>query len=435
MKLKTKILLKFGVVALLLSGAEANAQARVILNDAVRMPMDGGVFIVIDNPATNAITKTGSQTGTIISEDEDNKVRWNIGTATGSYEVPFGDDVSSSGQEIPITMNITSAGTGAGRVDFSVYETPDGASDHENSPLPSMVTHLLDAATGTVNNQEYVIDRFFLIDANNYTVKPDVDLTLVYVNSAAEIGSNNLLTEANLVAQRFDDGNSHWDGSPSNSSLFFGSATPASRSVGPFSVGAADFFAAWTLVDNMFLLPIELTSFTGKCVSGEVELKWTTATETENNFFTIEKSMDGTNFIAIAEIQGAGTSNSPIDYTDLDSNPYSGITYYRLKQTDFDGTYTYSDIIAVNNCGTNLNDIYVYGNENNFTVYVHADASTDYGMKITDLSGRQVVSTTQLNVQKGDNAFNFNTSDLAFGIYMVVIENEFERHTEKLILR
>lgn len=108
-------------------------------------------------------------------------------------------------------------------------------------------------------------------------------------------------------------------------------------------------------------LPVELLSFTGSCKGNAVELKWTTATETNNDYFTIGKSIDGLNFKDIGKAAGAGNSSQPLHYSFSDKSPYNGTAYYRLKQTDFDGKYKYSRVI-VTTCGDAFSDVMVYPN-------------------------------------------------------------------------
>lgn len=103
-------------------------------------------------------------------------------------------------------------------------------------------------------------------------------------------------------------------------------------------------------------LPIELISFVGNCNNGSVSLNWETATETNNNFFTIEKSNDALTWQSIAEIKGAGNSTNykTYSYNDNEKNTEK-ITYYKLKQTDYDGKYAYSPIIDIAPCA-NINN-------------------------------------------------------------------------------
>jgi len=95
-------------------------------------------------------------------------------------------------------------------------------------------------------------------------------------------------------------------------------------------------------------LPIELVFFEGKLLENrQVELFWQTATETNNAFFTVEKSADGEDWIELARLAGAGNTTLARNYATIDTIPYLGLTYYRLKQTDFDGSFAYSEVIVV----------------------------------------------------------------------------------------
>jgi hypothetical protein len=99
-------------------------------------------------------------------------------------------------------------------------------------------------------------------------------------------------------------------------------------------------------------LPIQLVSFNVKMnKTGVADLTWVTATEVNNDFFTIERSVDGVNFEEVKTIKGAGNSSRTLTYKTTDARPLKGVSYYRLKQTDYDGTYTYSGIVSLTNNG------------------------------------------------------------------------------------
>ena len=105
-------------------------------------------------------------------------------------------------------------------------------------------------------------------------------------------------------------------------------------------------------IDNATLtssgpLPIELLSFTGNKVDKAVKLQWATATERQNDFFEVERAEDGISFSAIGMVKGAGDSQSTLDYELMDAAPKPGTNYYRLKQVDFDGQFTYSPVVTV----------------------------------------------------------------------------------------
>ncbi len=131
-------------------------------------------------------------------------------------------------------------------------------------------------------------------------------------------------------------------------------------------------------------LPIELTNFNAELIQNEVVLKWTTASETNNDYFLVERSNDLSNWDAIIEVNGAGNSTEEINYMDYDKRPMSGLSYYRLKQVDYNGEYSYSAVKSVKK-STGSRDILkivnIHGQEvsNNYkgvVYYMYSDGST-----------------------------------------------------------
>jgi len=95
-------------------------------------------------------------------------------------------------------------------------------------------------------------------------------------------------------------------------------------------------------------LPIELVRFTARALDDNtIHLDWQTATETNNDYFSVERSKDGDLFETIATVEAAGNSSVPIEYSVIDAQPHNGISYYRLRQTDMDSKYSFSDIVTV----------------------------------------------------------------------------------------
>lgn len=97
---------------------------------------------------------------------------------------------------------------------------------------------------------------------------------------------------------------------------------------------------------NGAALPVVMLSFSVKKSGISAEINWQTATETNNNYFTIQRSKDGSNMEDIAIINGAGSSSEIKSYVTFDNKPYDGLSYYRIKQTDFDGKTSYTDFVS-----------------------------------------------------------------------------------------
>lgn len=110
------------------------------------------------------------------------------------------------------------------------------------------------------------------------------------------------------------------------------------------------------ILSNNSTLPIELLSFTSECIDQKVVLKWITGTEHDNDYFSIEQSIDGLNWVNIENIPGAGNSTSEITYNFFDLGRYNHLSYYRLKQTDFNGQTKTHSPTSVKKC-FEINDL------------------------------------------------------------------------------
>jgi hypothetical protein len=163
-------------------------------------------------------------------------------------------------------------------------------------------------------------------------------------------------------------------------------------------------------------LPIELVSFNAEPQQEQVLLKWVTATEKNNDYFTLERSVDSKKWEPVTEIQGAGNSNTNIDYYYTDKQPYQGKSFYRLKQTDYNGAYTYSSTEKV--LIGDDNDIIVYPNPSNLFVKIYG--STIFKISLYNSMGRKI----GLRLSETNGYKLIDTSHLTSGIYLLVIENE-----------
>jgi hypothetical protein len=166
-----------------------------------------------------------------------------------------------------------------------------------------------------------------------------------------------------------------------------------------------------------FDLPVELLSFSGKVDNGAVVLKWATASEINNDFFTIEKSEDGVFFEVIGAIAGAGNTNSRMDYSFTDDNPYE-LAYYRLKQTDYNGAFTYSSIIKVSEelCGTN--EIEIASSNGSVNVLVNSTASGKLTISIYTLSGTLIFNSDN-QIESGCSTIKVSPDVTRNSIYLV----------------
>ncbi len=180
-------------------------------------------------------------------------------------------------------------------------------------------------------------------------------------------------------------------------------------------------------------LPIELLSFSAAAADNGVDLNWQTASEQDNDYFTIETSDNATDFSALTEIPGAGYSNSLLSYQYNDSRPISGTRYYRLKQTDYNGAFTYSKIISANqsSSGDALSISHIVASDQNISFLLNG-SSGDFLAQVYSING-QLILSSQLYATDQNDAHNLQISLPAAGIYFLVLSNEQQKVTEKFI--
>lgn len=165
-------------------------------------------------------------------------------------------------------------------------------------------------------------------------------------------------------------------------------------------------------------MPVDLLSFTGKQVEGKNVLEWTTATETFNDYFTVERSFDGSVYSEVEKIKGAGNSQMLKNYSATDEIHHAGIIYYRLKQTDLNGDQKYFHAIQIE---PGSGPPKVYPNPSAGTFYVQPNVLNETAARytITDITGKVIFEKR--------NQVGATTLDLQVmppGIYFLLIEQE-----------
>jgi len=176
-----------------------------------------------------------------------------------------------------------------------------------------------------------------------------------------------------------------------------------------------------TVLCTVTALPIELLFFTGHNEEKVNVLEWQTASESNNDYFTVEHSADALNFTPFATVKGAGNSSQLQQYSTVDSLPATKTTYYRLKQTDYDGNYTYSNTIAIG-MKTNLDIISIYPNpaNNNLQYLLTSTENVEVNIAAIDLLGRRINIQTK-TISKGVNQLSIDVSAFSTGLYLLQI--------------
>lgn len=173
-------------------------------------------------------------------------------------------------------------------------------------------------------------------------------------------------------------------------------------------------------------LPVELLSFNAGCAETAVELTWSTGSETNSDQFILERSRDVNVWNSVAVVDAAGNSTSQLDYQHTDENPFPGVSYYRLRQIDFNGNERVYGPISVN-CSAQGEGIEVYPNpaSQQFTVAIALkDDMPATRIQVLDVSGK-IIATQVSDLKAGNSQILFNDLDLPDGAYLIqVISNE-----------
>lgn len=363
-----------------------------------------GNLLTISNPAATAITSSGFGTMRhIFSERTDNasRVAWAIGNTAGARVFPFG----SAAAYTPFTFNLTSGD--AGTVTVATYGTP---ADNLPWPVtPTTVTNLASSTGLTPDNRDATVDRFWQVDV---TGTPVAALTFGY--AAAELPVSPFNDPLALRAQRWDAATQSWQDQLEGSGTSYNSTANTVSSFGPF-----------TLSVIASPLPVELLYFDAKSEGEDVRLEWATATELDNALFTVYRSADGRDFSPLFSVPGAGTSVQVLEYMAYDRGPLVGLNYYRLRQTDLDGTWTESDVVVVHFDALDGTPV-LYPNPATDLVHLVGLPTTGAELRVLDITGR-VISTSL--VPADQDRVILPVAPLPAGTYRVLVTTDTELYS------
>jgi hypothetical protein len=222
------------------------ASAQIVMTGSYYMVMAGGTqanptSLVLTNSAPTALTNNGS--GWIVSENEFNQVDWPIGTNTGNYMVPFG---YSNTDYLPVTCNVATSGIGNGSIKFATYHC---ATWDNFTYKPSDVLNMKFFSDPDFSKGD--VDRFWILDANGYTTKPtlsNISFNYIHSGTGVEVAAPNYISEANLIANRYNSTLNEWYdwlGASSTESIIGNVGNVQSGPVSP-----SNFYRSWTLFED-----------------------------------------------------------------------------------------------------------------------------------------------------------------------------------------
>ncbi len=173
-------------------------------------------------------------------------------------------------------------------------------------------------------------------------------------------------------------------------------------------------------------LPVEMSYFEGFEKDCSAQLNWGTATEDGNDYFIVEKSINGIDYVQIGEVDGAGTTAEAQHYYFIDERLRDEFNYYRLKQVDFDGAFEYSDVVTVrldrdSKCLNDLGDAFIFPNPTKgdvrFEVELDGDAES-VKFQLTDVLGRLVAEEVH-DLKEGYNMIEMDFGKMSVGTYFL----------------
>ncbi len=191
-------------------------------------------------------------------------------------------------------------------------------------------------------------------------------------------------------------------------------------------------------------LPVELINFTVKLdVNARAILNWQTASEIDNDYFEIQKSVDGTDYLAIGQIDGNGNSADLISYQFIDRSPYIGLSYYRLKQVDFDGAFEFSPVISVKNDGNYANNQSLKAmvvpnpsSQSELTFVLKSQyAGTPIQYRIVDIQGNVAGSQVVATESNEETVSVKIDRELSPGLYFIFITQGNQTISKKVIIK
>jgi len=363
-------------------------------------------------------------------------IKWTMGTAASTttatcYVFPFGKSTSS---RTPIPLTIDKSATGA-TVDVSVA-TRAASGGSSNLPwdsttavpyvssMPSLFVGPNPAADSNT------VDRWWEIGASPAPLLVD-SIQFSYV------GSENTLqpTYRNLPIKAQDWTGTGWAKGITTPCAYCYNGVSAAGTIGiaVLRIDTIGAYQPWVLTSVSHPLPIELLYFTAKLKEGKVDVNWATASEINNEIFYVERSKDGQVFEDIGSRPGAGNSTMNIYYSMVDPQPYAGLSYYRLRQKDYDGKVSYSDMVSILNRDKG-SAWYVFPNPATDKIKIASSGSEELQNATFGLYSPEgtLVRTISLDA-KSQSVVELDIHDLSNGVYFGRISNEYNQQVFKIV--
>ena len=281
-----------------------------------------------------------------------------------------------------------------GKAPFGITVSPDG--------LNVYVSNWTGNTVSVINTATNKVTATIKVGTNPAGISVSPDGTKVFVSNYTSGTLSVINTSTNKVTSNLTVGNS------------------------PVSLGN---FIGNIPTDCGIPTPVTLLNIVATNKNGVNEVSWKTSTELNTSRFIVQHSSDGSSFTDIGTVKAIGSRANGYSFTD--NNPANGINYYRLKNVDKDGSFTYSKVVSVINYG-GKKEISVYHNPTkDYTTIGFGSASNKASILVYDIAGKAVITQ---NIKANTNSLKLNTGNLVNGIYVIEVRTETGSYEEKLVV-
>jgi hypothetical protein len=427
-------------------GIVITAGGNLVMNGAPNMVVNNGSItnsgVFIPSSSTVVLTGTATSASSFIAGTATTSFyNLNINKSAGSFKLL---------RNIAITNNLMML---AGNYDLNGFDTDLGSTGSISGE--SAGSYIMGASGGTINRTINLNAPTAMNPGNigiEITSTANLGLTTIKRGEQQQVSgsgfsinryydilpANNTALNASLKMYYFDAELA----TINENELKFWSLNPAAGNIwkllGADAQDATANYVTKNNIDQLYRftlassvsnpLPVQLIAFNAQLSGGQSLIKWATSHELNNHHFELEKSADGSSFSLLGSIVAVGNSNIASNYSYTDANPFAGITYYRLKQVNADGSYTYSKVVAVNKGAYTNKLVNAYPNPTSGPVEIRftSAAAASAIVQVTDAKGLLVISKT-MSVSQGLNSTTIHLGRFAQGTYylrVVGIDNK-----------
>lgn len=339
-----------------------------------------------------------------------------ITSNSGNYYglFPMGESTAGSYSSLEINSTVNPGSNG----NFSVTYTPSPANTTDLNPFYN------DAGT----NIERIVNSSFNTSISGIaTGTYNVDVTMTGLNPAGALSNIRLAVFTGGTTASSVGTHAAATGTVAN---------PTAKRTGVSAANLTADFRLATTTKATTPLPVELLSFTATPNDNRVNVYWSTASEINNDYFIVQRSKNNLQFEDIVQVDGAGNSISRKKYSAVDYQPYTDVSYYRLKQVDFNGAYHYSNIVSVNFHDEEALNVYPTYSSGTFQVSFKAGTNdTDLTLVVRNLLGqvfysREFVMPDRVFMQSIDLS-----EKLIPGTYIVIVLNAHQAFSKKIVIQ